>query len=143
MPKKILFIDDEPEFVRPQLNGLLDAGYDVHLAPGPTAALTSLREAKFDLIILDLIMPPLETPQVEDTQDIHTFETGVILHERIREDLELVDIPILFLTVIRDPEIRTRINHRERDCGQEPSYVTKPIRTADLVTKVQEILGDS
>ena len=59
MANRILFIDDEPEFVRPQVTALRDVGFEVIFEMDPDRAITLLRDQKFDLIILD---PPKFAP---------------------------------------------------------------------------------
>jgi len=114
MVKKILFIDDEPEFVRPQITALEDAGYAVALEMDPDEAVALLQKQEFDLIILDLIMPPRQEDREQGDQELDYAETGMKLHREIRDELGLVDIPIIFLTVVRDQDIRREISQRER-----------------------------
>ena len=137
MAKRILFVDDEPEFVRPQVIALEDAEYEVVLEMNPDRAITLLRQQKFDLIILDLIMPPRHGDREQDYA-----ETGAKLHQEIRDRLGLTDIPIVFLTVVRDQVIRREIKQREQDYGHKLRYLTKPVSSSDVVIEVQRALGD-
>ena len=133
MAKKILFIDDEPEFVRPQVIALEDAGYEVTLGPDPDKAVALLQEQDFDLIILDLIMPPRREERGD--QELDFAETGVKLHQEIRDELGLVDIPIVFLSVVRDLGIRGRLMQRERSCGRRFRFLTKPARSSATIVQ--------
>ena len=142
MAKKILFIDDEPEFVDPQVIALREAGYEVTLESDPDKAIALLQEQDFDLIILDLIMPPRQEDRERGDQELDFAETGVKLHQEIRDELELVDIPIIFLTVVRDQEIWRRIRRLERKYGHKSRFLTKPVRSSDVVAEVQRTLGD-
>lgn len=142
MTKKILFIDDEPEFVCPQVMALENAGYEVTMESDPDKAMTLLQEQDFDLIILDLIMPPRRGDRERGDQELDFAETGVKLHQEIRDELDLVDIPIIFLTVVRDQEIQRLIRRLERKYGHKPRFLTKPARSSDVVAEVQRILGD-
>jgi CheY-like chemotaxis protein len=141
-PKQILFVDDEPEYVRPQVDALLDAGYDVILITDPDEAIAFLENRKPDLIILDLIMPPRQQDVVEDEREIDLVETGMKLYEDIREDLGLTDIPIIFLSVVRDREIRRELSERERKYHQRHRFLAKPISSSEVVTEVKIALGD-
>ena len=142
MAKTILFIDDEPEFVDPQVMALKEAGYEVTLESDPDKAMALLQEQDFDLIILDLIMPPRRRDRERGDEELDFAETGVKLHQEIRDELGLVDIPIIFLTVVRDQDIRREIGRRERKYGHKPRFLTKPARSSDVVAEVQRILGD-
>lgn len=142
MRKKILFIDDEPEFVRPQIIALDDEGYEVTLKAEPDEAIHLLERQHFDLIILDLIMPPRRRNREQALEELDYVETGIKLHREIREELGLVETPIIFLTVVRDQEIRRTIRQYETELGHKFHFLTKPVRSSDLVTEVQTILGD-
>jgi CheY-like chemotaxis protein len=141
-PKQILFVDDEPEYVRPQVDALSDAGYEVILITDSDEAITFLEDRKPDLIILDLIMPPRQQDVIEDEHEIDLVETGMKLYKDIREDLGLTDIPIIFLSVVRDREIRREISEKERKYNQRHRFLAKPISSSEVVTEVQVALGD-
>jgi len=125
MAKKILFIDDEPEFVAPQVMALEEAGYEVTLKSDPDEAVALLQKQDFDLIILDLIMPPGRRDRERGDQELDFALTGVRLHQEIRDELGLVDIPVVFLSVVRDTDIRGRLRQRERSCGRRFRFLTK------------------
>ncbi len=139
--KRILFIDDEPEYIRPQVNALKAAGYEVHLRPNPDEAVDYLQHQEPDLIILDLIMPPRCQDVTDDDEEIDLVETGVKLHEDIREEMGLVDIPIIFLSVVRDRDIRRELSQREKQYGHRARFLTKPVSSADVVAQVQQALS--
>jgi len=144
MTKKILFVDDEPEFVSPQVEALEEAGYEVTLEMDPDAAMALLQEREFDLIILDLIMPPRREDREErGDQELDFAETGVKLHQEVREKLGLTDIPIIFLTVVRDQDILRGIRYRERKHRQQPRFLIKPARPSDVVAEVQQALREA
>ncbi|HID08085.1 MAG TPA: response regulator, partial [Armatimonadetes bacterium] len=138
-----LFIDDEPEFVRPQVTALEDAGYTVTLETDPDEAIALLQEQEFDLIILDLIMPPRRKNRKRGELELDFAETGVKLHQEIRDGLGLADVPIIFLTVVRDQDIRREIRRREREYEHRLRFLTKPARSSDVVAEVRRTLGDT
>jgi CheY-like chemotaxis protein len=142
MSKKILFVDDEPEFVRPQVTALKDAGYEVTLEMDPDRAVTLLQWQKFDLIVLDLIMPPRQGDEARIDRIPDYAETGVNLHQVIREKLGLTDIPIIFLTVVRDQSTRRELKQREEKYGFKLRYLTKPIGSSEVVAEVQRALEE-
>jgi len=87
-------------------------------------------------------MPPRYRNRKQGAHEPDYAETGVQMHREIREEMGLVDIPIIFLTVVRDHDIRHEIGQRERQYGHRPVFLTKPVRTNEVVAKVQEALGD-
>lgn len=142
MTKRILFIDDEPEFVRPQVTALEEAGYAVTLEMDPDRAVTLLQQREFDLIVLDLIMPPRREDIERGDREPDYAETGVKLHQEIRDKLRLTDIPIVFLTVVRDQDIQREIWRCEREYGHELRWLTKPVSSSEVVVEVQRALGE-
>ena len=143
MPK-ILFIDDEPEFVRPQINVLEELDYVVTLRSNPDAALEALQNDSFDLIILDIIMPPHDNGDDEngdnDFDDNGSVEIGEVVYNEIRDELG-INTPIIFMTVVRDQDIRNRLSNNERKRGLEPRFLTKPVSSMAVVDEVQKVLG--
>lgn len=140
--KQILFVDDEPEFVRPQVDALMSNGYEVILKTNADEAFDFLSIHKPDLIILDLIMPPRKADASKNTSAPDFVETGVKLHHAIREDLRLVDVPIVFLSVVRDQQIRHELSTFERRYFPHVRFLTKPISSGEVVAEVQEALGE-
>jgi len=144
MPK-ILFIDDEPEFVRPQISALEEMGYDVTFKSDPYSAIAVLENQQFDLIILDLIMPPYNDKKQDEPENKlvdESIEVGEKLHRELRERLK-VNTPIIFLTVIRDHEIRNGIGKLERKHNQRPHFLTKPISSNAVVDEVEKVIKES
>ena len=58
--KKIVLIDDDPEFRNMLQEGLTQAGYEIFLAGDGIEGLRSIKENKPDLVITDIIMPEKE-----------------------------------------------------------------------------------
>jgi len=83
MAKKIMIIDDE-EVILKLLNDLLtNEGYEVVTASGGEEGIEKLKENKPDLLLLDFFMPGM---------------TGGEVLRRIREDNQLKDLKVVFLT---------------------------------------------
>ena len=142
MEHRILFIDDEPEYVRPQITVLQESGFEVTQATDPDEAMQFLQEGKFDLIVMDLIMPySIAVSDYNEDNDELLIESGVVLHRQIRIELGLKAVPIVFLSVVRDPEILRDLRQLEAECGQPaPSFLGKPISSADVLAEVQRVL---
>jgi len=100
--KRVLFVDDEPWFVRPWFERLEMEGYDVTYVNAPQAAIDILENDRdFSLIIADIIMPS------SDEEAGHT--AGLLLAEEIRK--KGITTPILFFTVVSDIAIRQKAEH--------------------------------
>lgn len=123
MAGDILVVDDEPNIVISLEFLLKKEGYRVRTASNGEEALHALKEAKPDLVLLDVMMPRMD---------------GYDVCQAMRADPELSSVRIIMLTA-RGRDI-------ERDKGLAlgaDDYVTKPFATRDLVDKVKSFLNDS
>lgn len=135
-PIRILFIDDEPYFMRAHIDTLKDEGYLVDEAEDGDEALRRLEASDYDLVILDIIMPP---GSLEDTNN--GMRTGLRIHKAIRRELRL-GVPIIFLTVIENREVHRRIKRMEQEFGDPRSPIlVKPVLPSELVEQVKNAIG--
>ncbi len=114
---KILIIDDSPKNIQVVANFLQNEGYDLSFASDGVEALQILAKEKFDLILLDVIMPEID---------------GFEVCRKLSTDPEYKDIPILFLTVKTDPESIVK--------GFESGgvdYITKPFNPYELLARIK------
>jgi len=89
MPTKtILIVDDEPLSIR-ILQHQLEAEYKILLAQSGEEALKMLSYAIPEIILLDILMPNMD---------------GYALYRKIRQQPELGEIPILFITCLENQE---------------------------------------
>ncbi len=118
----VLLVDDQPDFLDNLGLALEMAGYQTLMASDGVEALVALRSQPVDLILSDIVMPHLD---------------GYQLYHRVRQNPEWAKIPFLFLTsrgFLSDSEIRYS---KALDVDQ---YLTKPIRSKDLLAAVQRAL---
>lgn len=112
----ILVVDDEPDLVDNIGLALEAEGYCIHTATDGHEALAILKTQPINLILADIAMPNMN---------------GYQLYERLRQNPEWVMIPFIFLTArSMDSDIRYG-----KALGVD-DYLTKPIRTADLLATV-------
>lgn len=121
MGKKILVVDDEPDIHSVIKAVLSKKDYNVQTASDGREALQKLSAEKFDLIILDVLMPNID---------------GFTVLQRIREG-GLIDLPVVMLTAMSS----------ERDMwkGYEKGatyYLTKPFENKQLVNIIDYLIGD-
>ena len=60
--ERLLVVDDDPELLKLQQQALCDAGFDCHKAADGREALSQLRQAGFDLVVLDWTLPQAQEP---------------------------------------------------------------------------------
>ena len=143
MTKKILIVDDEPGFIHPHHQALVDEGYEVKVSRNVDEAFEILQDhltegTPFDLITLDLLMPPSANDKDLST-DLELRKTGVRLHKRIRFELN-IQTPIIFITVIQNAAIRQELEDAEIKLGCSFNFMSKPLGTNKLLAKVKNIL---
>ena len=114
---KILVVDDERLLVKGIKFNLENEGYQVECAYDGAAAVELAREGKFDLIILDLMMPEID---------------GLEACMRIRE---FSNVPIIMLTA-RSEDTDKIIGF---ECGAD-DYITKPFNLLELKARIRAML---
>ncbi len=114
---KILIVDDVPKNIQVAANILQKEGYLMAFAQNGTTALNQARCTKFDLILLDIMMPDMD---------------GYEVCRELRSDPATKDIPIIFLTAKTDTDSVIR----GFDLGAM-DYVAKPFNGAELLARVK------
>jgi two-component system response regulator RegX3 len=117
MDARILLADDEPAVREAVAFALRREGFEVESVADGEAALATARAQRFDLVILDVIMPGM---------------SGTDVCRMLRAGS---DIPVLLLSA-KEGEL-------DRVVGLElgaDDYVTKPFSMAELVSRVRSIL---
>jgi CheY-like chemotaxis protein len=86
--KKLLIIDDDPDFVD-GIKSILDtAGYSVDVAYNPKSGLQALQGKAYDLLLLDIMMG--------------RGAEGIMIARKLRKDAKLREMPVLIITGIRE-----------------------------------------
>ena len=114
--KKILVVDDDQNMLQ-LLYAFLRDSYRVTTATNGQEALDMIREKRPDLVLLDYLMPGMN---------------GKETLEVIRNDEELKDLPVLFLTGVSD-------TNKISECLKlDPiGYILKPIGKFSLLAKIR------
>ena len=114
----ILIVDDTPKNLQVLGNILKQENYKVEFAINGKSALDWLKREKFDLILLDVMMPEMD---------------GYEVCEKIRSGKnEIRNIPIIFLTAKTDSESVIK----GFDLGAQ-DYITKPFNNLELLVRVK------
>jgi len=86
--KRLMIIDDDPDFVSGIRTILDGAGYDTEVAYNPKDGFAALKARSHDLLLLDIMMG--------------RGAEGVMMARKLRKDPALKDLPILIITGIRE-----------------------------------------
>jgi len=118
--KNILAIDDEADIVELISYNLKKEGFSVDHAYDGEAALKKIKGKKYDLIILDLMLPGIQ---------------GLELCRIIRSMPETANLPIIMLTA-KGEELDKVLG---LEMGAD-DYITKPFSTRELAARTKAIL---
>jgi CheY-like chemotaxis protein len=122
MTKKILLVDDSSTVLTLERMILAKYGYQLSTARDGEEALLKARNEQPDLILMDVVMPKMTG--LEAVAALHQSETTSA-------------IPVIMVTT--RGEVSNVENAFTNGCTD---YVTKPINSLDLVTKIKSCLGE-
>ena len=120
--KKILLVDDDPLIIRMYEYKLKHEGYNVVLAFDGEEALKMAKEAKPDLMMLDLMMPKMN---------------GVEMMKNLKADKGTANIPVMILTNLSDDAEYVRMT---KELGAVDFLVKSETSLKQLVEKIKKAL---
>ncbi len=88
MTKKLLVIDDDPDFVSGIRSILTTANYEVDVAYNPKDGMQALQSKQYDLLLLDIMMG--------------RGAEGIMIARKLRKDPKLRELPVLIITGMRE-----------------------------------------
>jgi CheY-like chemotaxis protein len=124
---RILIADDDPDFIEINKTVLQAAGYETDEALTSKEALKKLRAGHYDLLILDLMM--------------EERDAGFTVAYAVRDDEHLKHLPILMLT---SAEQKTGFKFdisADKDWMKVDDLAAKPLKPAELIQRVNKLLG--
>jgi two-component system phosphate regulon response regulator PhoB len=120
MAERILVIEDEADLSQVLEYNLRQQGYEVTTSSHGQPGLRLLRSERFDLVMLDLMLPDI---------------AGTEICRTIKNDAALKHIPVMMLTA-KGEEIDRVVGF---ELGAD-DYVTKPFSVRELMLRVQAVL---
>jgi two-component system alkaline phosphatase synthesis response regulator PhoP len=148
MAKQVLVVDDDKNTVKYLSAVLSDHGYEPVPAYNGSEGMDKVKQAKPDLIVLDVMMPK---------------KTGFVLFEQLKRDERYKEIPILMLTGVSGvldklddhmeeifeksyDSLREALRKKIRELREEglvrpEMFVDKPVDPDSFVAKVRQLIG--
>ncbi|WP_044241914.1 response regulator [Chondromyces apiculatus] len=123
MPSHVLIVEDESDLQRVLAYNFRQAGFDVVSAINGETALRALKEERFDLIILDLMLPDV---------------SGTELCRRIKQNPQTAQTPIVMVTA-KGEEVDRVVGF---ELGAD-DYVVKPFSVRELILRARAVLRRS
>lgn len=120
--KKILLVDDSGTILMMEKMILAREPYDIVTAKDGREAIERAVAERPDLILLDVVMPHL---------------TGFEVLQKLRAEESTKATPVILVTTRGEAE-----NVEAGYAGGCSDYVTKPINSVELITKIRNYLGD-
>jgi two-component system, OmpR family, alkaline phosphatase synthesis response regulator PhoP len=120
--KKVLLVDDDPDFVEAVKVIVQSGGYDVKVACDGKEGLESVAADRPDIIILDVMMPVMD---------------GHAACAALKGNKETADIPIILLTAVADRVTTSTYTHRDMLESEAEDYMPKPVEPKELLELIK------
>lgn len=114
---KILIMEDEHKIQEILIEFLCEYGYETDSAYDGIEGLSMFKQAKYDLILLDIMMPKID---------------GFAVLELIRQDS---DVPVIMITAMEEEEYQMKGFDLEAD-----DYIIKPFSMNLVVRRIEAVL---
>jgi two-component system, OmpR family, alkaline phosphatase synthesis response regulator PhoP len=124
--KRILLVDDEPDFCSIVQGQLEKEGFEVELAYNGVEGLEKIRANPPDAIILDVMMPEKD---------------GYEVCKELKDDEKLADIPVVLLTAVASHVTSTRYSHADGMSTEADDYIAKPASAEEITQSIKGLLG--
>ncbi|WP_437281861.1 response regulator [Sorangium sp. So ce375] len=123
MPSHVLIVEDERDLQRVLTYNFRQAGFDVVSAGSGETALRAVKEERFDLVLLDLMLPDM---------------SGTEICRRLKQNPQTSAVPVIMVTA-KGEEIDRIVGF---ELGAD-DYVVKPFSVRELILRARAILKRS
>ena len=124
--KRILVVDDEPDFCSIVQGNLEKEGFIVDIAYDGNEGLAKIKANPPDAIVLDVMMPEKD---------------GYAVCKELKGDATLRDIPIVMLTAVASHVTSTRYSHYDGMSMEADDYLPKPASAEDITQSLKNLLN--
>jgi two-component system alkaline phosphatase synthesis response regulator PhoP len=126
LQKRILVVDDEPDFAAIVQGNLEKEGFAVEIAYNGVEGLEKVKANPPDAIVLDVMMPEKD---------------GYVVCKELKEDNALCNIPIVLLTAVASHVTSTRYTHRDGMATEADDYISKPASAEEITKSLKRLLN--
>lgn len=123
--KRILVVDDEPDFCTIVQVQLEKEGFEVELAYNGEDGLEKIRANPPDVIVLDVMMPGKD---------------GYEVCKELKADEKYADIPVILLTAVASHVTSTRYSHADGMSTEADDYIAKPASAEEITQSIRRLL---
>ena len=125
LQKRILVVDDEPDFASIVQGNLEKEGFTVDVAYNGVEGIEKVQANPPDAIVLDVMMPEKD---------------GYAVCKELKEDEKYCEIPIVLLTAVASHVTSTRYTHRDGMSTEADDYIAKPASAEDITKSIKRLL---
>ncbi len=124
--KRILVVDDEPDFASIVQTNLKKEGFEVEVAYDGVEAIAKVKANPPDAIVLDVMMPEKD---------------GYEVCAELKNDEKYSNIPIVMLTAVADHVGSTRYSHADGMSMEADDYLPKPASAEEITKSVKSLVS--
>lgn len=124
--KRILVVDDEPDFCSIVQGQLEKEGFEVDVAYNGVEGIEKVHANPPDAIVLDVMMPEKD---------------GYEMCAELKDDEKCCDIPIILLTAVASHVTSTRYTHADGMSTEADDYIAKPASAEEIIDSVKRLLN--
>jgi len=124
--KRILVVDDEPDFAEIVQGNLEREGYEVEVAYNGLEGWQKVVANPPDAVVLDVMMPEKD---------------GYQLCSELKHDEKYCNIPIVLLTAVASHVTSTRYSHADGMSTEADDYIAKPASSEEIIESLKRLLG--
>lgn len=124
--KRILIVDDDPDFAAAIQKILTSNNYDVDVAGNVDDGMKAIEEKRPDLILLDVIM--------------EKYDDGFNMCYDLKNDDRYKDIPVIIITAVTEVTGLKFDPKTDGEYLEAEDYVQKPIGAEALLVKVARLI---
>ncbi len=126
LQKRILVVDDEPDFAAIVQGNLEKEGFSVEVAYNGVEGLEKVHANPPDAIVLDVMMPELD---------------GYKVCSKLKGDDQYCEIPIILLTAVASHVTSTRYSHADGMATEADDYIAKPASAQEITQSLKRLLA--
>lgn len=123
--KRILVVDDEPDFAGIVQQNLEKEGFEVEVAYDGEEGLEKIKANPPDAIVLDVMMPGKDGYQV---------------CSELKADEKYASIPVILLTAVASHVTSTRYSHADGMSTEADDYLAKPASAEQITESIKGLL---
>lgn len=124
--KRILVVDDEPDFASIVQGNLEKEGFEVEIAYDGVEGLEKVKSNAPDAIILDVMMPEKD---------------GYKMCKELKRDPQYQHIPVILLTAVASHISTTRYSHADGMSTEADDFIEKPASSERILKSLKRVLG--